>query len=171
MATFLLTWRGTGALDLSQVLDQSGQPVLFPQSGTSVLVHSSVLQHPFVKRYVNERLLEATSLDGPAVPVRVAPPLKTETVPVQETLAIKATPVLVPEPVPVPPEVALPEPPGVLSEEPPHPTTVVPDSEETITADITVPVVTTTTNEPSADPVVDSTTKPDWKRPRRGPKR
>jgi hypothetical protein len=111
----------------------------------------------------------------------VAPPLKTEIVSVQETLAIKATPVLVPEPVPVPPEVAMPEPPAIPSGEPPHSTTivppfaaelVVPPNHEETTIDVTTPPeVTSETNEPSADPVVDSTTKPDWKKQRRGSKR
>jgi len=96
MAKHRLTWNGHGSLDLSQVLDVRGVPILFPKPGTAVVVDENTLRHPIVQRYLKSPSLEAVNLDGPAAapaPVKAAPPPPPPPAPTPEPM---------PEPTPEP---------------------------------------------------------------------
>ena len=74
MVKYRLTWRGTGALDLSQVLDECGMPVLFTRPGECVLVSAGTYRHPTIQGYVGHGL-QADEIG--TTPVAVAPPSPT----------------------------------------------------------------------------------------------
>ena len=74
MAKHRLTWTGDGSLDLTQVLDDRGIPILFPKKGADVIVRDGALTHPFIQRYLKPGAgLKAEQVgDGPAVPAAPA---------------------------------------------------------------------------------------------------
>lgn len=99
MANYKLTRTGDGALDLSQVPDASGRPVVLQRKGDSCVVNELNAKHPLVQRYKGHGLLvEEISLkiDGaPAVPATApAPPTPAPLPPVTEG----STPAIEPEP-------------------------------------------------------------------------
>lgn len=71
MPKYRLTWQGTGALDLSQVLDVRGKPVLLTKPGDSVVVDRGTYGHPLVQRYVGSGL--KVDEIGTKTPVQAAP--------------------------------------------------------------------------------------------------
>ena len=74
MAKHRLTWTGDGSLDLSQVLDERGIPILFPKTGAAVIVRESALKHPLVQRYLKPGAGMTSEVvgEGPAVPAAPA---------------------------------------------------------------------------------------------------
>ena len=132
MAKYRLTWRGSGALDLSQVTDDSGLPILFVKPGDHVLVNAGTFRHPLVQNYVNrgidvEELGVVTA--PPAPPPVVIPPVIT---PKPEPVPEPVTPVVVPPLPPAPPPEVVPDvappspaPSPVLEEPAPDSVTVV----------------------------------------------
>jgi outer membrane biosynthesis protein TonB len=94
-----------GVLDLSQVLDEQGKPVLLKKAGDFAVVNETATQHPLIKRFIGAGLqLEEVSLtpvQAPATPVvdKVTAPPK----PAPEPPKPEPTPP--PEPPPAPPEV------------------------------------------------------------------
>lgn len=74
MAKHRLTWTGDGSLDLSQVLDDRGIPILFPKTGAAVIVRESALKHPLVQRYLKPGAGMKSEVvgEGPAVPAAPA---------------------------------------------------------------------------------------------------
>lgn len=76
MAKHRLTWTGDGSLDLSQVLDDRGVPIIFTKKGDEAVVNEGSYRHPLVQRCLKSGLT-ATSLDGAApqapAPVKAAP--------------------------------------------------------------------------------------------------
>jgi hypothetical protein len=86
MSTCKLTWRGTGSLEIPQVLDMSGRPLFFQAPGSSVVVPAGVVQHPHVQRYGKLQQFDVQVLDGPLAPVVV-----------QSTITVTPTVVTVPE--------------------------------------------------------------------------
>jgi len=110
MAKYRLIWERDGALDLSQVLDDRGKPILLTEKGAFVTVDAAALQHPVVKRYLGSGLKQE-SLEG-TPPVTPASPAAAPT-------SVKATPPSAPEPKPEPaPIVATPKPEPVVTPEP-----------------------------------------------------
>lgn len=106
MVKYRLTWQGTGALDLSQVADETGMPVLFTRPGDSIIVTAGTFQHPLVQNYIGnglgaERLGAIIEPAAPALKIVAPPP---------------------PEPPPLPPP---PPPPEPLPVAPPAPPTEV----------------------------------------------
>jgi hypothetical protein len=81
MPKYRLTWQGGGALDLSQVLDERGVPVLFTKPGDSVVVDGGTFGHPLVQRYVGSGLkaeeadTKATMQAATPAPPPPAPPI------------------------------------------------------------------------------------------------
>lgn len=78
MAKYRLTWTGDGSLDLSQVRDDQGIPIVLIKPGAETVVTEDGYRHPLVQRYLT-RGLKATLLDGPvtqaaAPPAPKAPP-------------------------------------------------------------------------------------------------
>jgi hypothetical protein len=70
-----------GVLDLSQVLDDQGKPILLSKQGAEVVVDENTLKHPLVARYVGAGLhaeeVSLTPVQAPATPVvpaATAPP-------------------------------------------------------------------------------------------------
>ena len=115
MTKFRLTWRGTGALDLSQVLDECGVPVLFTKPGDSVLLNAGTFHHPLVQNCIGHGL-EVETLGLPAILVTPPAPLP------------PAPRVIVPPPPPPPP----PEPEPVVeipTPAPSPPPEIIPDTE------------------------------------------
>lgn len=107
MQKYRLVWDGAGSLDLSQVLDERGVPVIFAKRGAAVIVDGLTFKHPLVQNYLTSGL-KATPLGGPAAPAvpvvaPAAPPPPPKPVPPVVTAA--------PAPKPVPPPVKEPEPP------------------------------------------------------------
>jgi len=116
MVKYRLTWQGTGALDLSQVADEIGMPVLFTRPGDSVIVTAGTFQHPLVQNYIGNGLgaerLGAVVDARPVSPAVTAPPP--------------------PPPLPPPPEpllVAPPAPPTEVAVPTPEPKAATPESE------------------------------------------
>ncbi len=74
MAKHRLTWTGDGSLDLSQVLDDRGIPILFPKTGAAVIVRDNALKHPLVLRYLKPGAGMKSEVvgEGPAVPAAPA---------------------------------------------------------------------------------------------------
>jgi len=101
MAKHRLTWTGDGSLDLSQVLDDRGIPILFPKTGAEVIVNEGTLTHPFVQRYLKPGagLKNEVVGNGPAVPAAPA-----------AAPAAPPTPKPAPTPDPKPKEEKAPEP-------------------------------------------------------------
>jgi hypothetical protein len=79
MAKHRLTWTGDGSLDLSQVPDERGVPIVFTKPGDEAVVNEGSYRHPLVQRYLKSGL-KAESLDG-AVPQAPAPAPKAPAVP------------------------------------------------------------------------------------------
>jgi len=110
MVKYRLTWHGTGALDLSQVADETGMPVLFTRPGDSVIITAGTFQHPFVQSYLGSGL-RAERLGAIIEPAATS---------------LKTTAPLSPEPSPLPPPPPpLPSPPEPLPVAPPAPPTEV----------------------------------------------
>jgi outer membrane biosynthesis protein TonB len=65
MDKYRLTWKGDGSLDLSQVLDDRGQPIVLAEKGAGANVDAVTFKHPLVQHYLKAGL-EATKLGGPA---------------------------------------------------------------------------------------------------------
>lgn len=130
MDKYRLTWQGDGSLDLSQVLDDRGVPIVLATRGAGATVDAVTFQHPLVQHYLKSGL-EAAKLGAPAP---VAAPAATMT----------ATPVA-PDPAP---EEAPPEPP----KEPPkeEPKTHEVDLKDSMSVE-EKPVVVTSTKEEEPD--------------------
>jgi len=98
-----------GVLDLSQVLDDQGRPVLLRALNDFAVVNEATAQHPLVKRFVDAGIrVEEVSLTPGSVPA----------VPVVD----KVTAPPKPAPAPAPePKVFVPEAPPPKVEEPPVP--------------------------------------------------
>jgi hypothetical protein len=112
MVKYRLTWQGTGALDLSQVADETGMPVLFTRPGDSVIITAGTFQHPFVQSYLSNGL-QAERLGAVIEPAST--PLKLAAPPSPELPPPLPPPPPPPEPLPVAPsapptEVAVPTP-------------------------------------------------------------
>lgn len=65
MATYRLVWSGDGALDLSQVLDTRGRPIVLSSQQRAVSIVEEALKSPYVQRYLSTPYLKAELLDGP----------------------------------------------------------------------------------------------------------
>jgi len=76
MPKYRLTWHGGGALDLSQVLDERGIPVLFTKPGDSVVVDGGTFKHPLIQRYTKQGIQaeEVATKQQAARPAPVAVP-------------------------------------------------------------------------------------------------
>ena len=79
MAKYRLTWTGDGSLDLSQVPDDRGVPIVFTKPGDTAVVNEGSYRHPLVQRYLKSGL-KADSPDG-AVQQAPAPAPKAPAVP------------------------------------------------------------------------------------------
>ena len=122
MAKYRLTWRGTGALDLSQVLDECGVPVLFTKPGDSVLLNAGTFRHPLVQSCIGHGI-EVETIGLPAAPM-------TSPAPLPPALRIVAPVVTSPPPLPPPPPPPVQEP--VIEAPTPAPSPspeVIPDTE------------------------------------------
>jgi len=95
MATYRLVWTGDGALDLSQVLDTRGRPIVLSPKQCTVSVKDEALKNSHVQRYLATPYLTAELLDGPK-PV-VSPPLAPPP-PTPIVAVAKAAPVTPPTP-------------------------------------------------------------------------
>jgi hypothetical protein len=73
MAKYRLTWTGDGSLDLSQVPDDRGVPIVFTKKGAEAVVDEGSYRHPLVQRCLKSGL-EATSLESGVVQQAPAPP-------------------------------------------------------------------------------------------------
>lgn len=100
MAKYRLTWRGTGALDLSQVLDECGVPVLFTKPGDSVLLNAGTFRHPLVQSCIGHGL-EVETIGVPAA-LPTPPPLPPAPLPPAPKPVIITPPPPPPPPVPEP---------------------------------------------------------------------
>lgn len=94
MATYRLVWSGDGALDLSQVLDTRGRPIVLSPQQRTVSVVEEALKNPYIQRYLTTPQLKAELLDGPKMPE----PPSTPTPP--PSLSVPSSPPL-PKPMPV----------------------------------------------------------------------
>jgi hypothetical protein len=131
MVKYRLTWQGAGALDLSQVTDDAGLPVLFAGPGSIVVVNDGTLRHPLVQNYLHDGL-KAERL-GPAIeappPPKTAmplpPPLPPPSLPSSPPVESAAPPAPPTDPAPFPEIATPPEPPipvtSFLSLDPPSP--------------------------------------------------
>lgn len=110
-----------GVLDLSQVLDDQGRPILLDGVGAEVVVAEHVVKHPLVARYVGAGIqAEEIPVQVPRVPVTPAvsapppaPPVA-KPAPTAPTV-VEPEPVMASKPDPVP-EVIIPDPPPVVDE-------------------------------------------------------
>jgi len=103
MTKYRLTWRGTGALDLSQVLDECGVPVLFTKPGDCVLLNAGTFRHPLVQSCVGHGL-EVETIGVPAAlpaPVVVVPPAPLPPPPKPPVIITPPPPPPPPDPEPV----------------------------------------------------------------------
>jgi len=101
MATYRLVWSGSGALDLSQVLDTRGRPIVLSPQQREVSVVGDVLKNPYLQRYLSTPQLKAELLDGPQQPTpspAPQPPMLPPTTP-PIVKAIPVTPIVTPQPV------------------------------------------------------------------------
>lgn len=131
MANYKLTRTGNGALDLSQVLDTSGNPIVFRRKGDACVVSALNATHPLVQRYNGHGLLiQEISLKvggAPAVPAAApAPPTPAQPSPGTEDGPVAAT-----TPAPTTPEAPTPEvtTPAALPETQPAEPPVVPSAD------------------------------------------
>lgn len=72
MDKYRLTWKGDGSLDLSQVLDDRGQPIVLTEKGAGATVDAVTYKHPLVQHYLKSGL-EGQKLGGPAPVATPAP--------------------------------------------------------------------------------------------------
>lgn len=104
MATYRLVWSGDGALDLSQVLDTRGRPIVLSPQQRAVSVKDEALKNSHIQRYLATPYLTAELLDGPkpvvSPPAAASPPSPPKATPVANTA--RAASVSPPAP-PVPP--------------------------------------------------------------------
>lgn len=121
---FRLIRTDVGVLDLTQVLDDQGRPLLLRGKGAEVVVAEHALKHPLVARYIDAGI-EAVEIpvQVPSVPVASGVPAPPPTPPVAKPAPVappvrKPEPVMVPEPtaVSVVPEVIIPDPPPPVEE-------------------------------------------------------
>jgi len=94
MATYRLTWSGTGVLDLSQVLDTRGRPIVLSAQQPVISIPESVLKNPYIQRYLGGDLT-AELIDGPKPTEPASPPIITP------AIAPVVTPVTAPVMVPI----------------------------------------------------------------------
>lgn len=80
MAKYRLTWTGDGSLDLSQVLDDRGVPIVLTKPGAEAVVTEGGYRHPLVQRCLKSGL-KATPLDGPVTQAAAPPAPKAPAVP------------------------------------------------------------------------------------------
>lgn len=112
MQKYCLEWQGDGSLDLSQVLDEHGVPVIFPRRGATAIVDARTFSHPHIQNYLKAGLKgTAVSpgaprvIDSPAPPMAPSPPATVAAPPVApEVIA----PPVVSEPPPEPKRVTVP---------------------------------------------------------------
>lgn len=81
MTKYRLTWTGDGSLDLSQILDERGRPVVLTQKGAKAIVSAATYQHPLIRHYEKsglkgEKLSETPKPIVPSVPLIDKPPQK-----------------------------------------------------------------------------------------------
>jgi len=145
MDKYRLTWQGDGSLDLSQVLDDRGQPILLTEKGAGATVDAVTYQHPLVQHYLKSGL-QGAPLGAPA-PVAQA--------------AAAPSPAPKPAPPKAPPEPKKAEPPKV------EPTKV--DLSDKASVEERPVVVTSAKEEPKAD--ADEDAPSESKSSRRTPKR
>lgn len=96
MDKYRLTWQGTGSLDLSQVLDDRGQPVVLPTKGAQATVNAATYMHPLVQHYLKSGL-KAEKLGGPPT-AAPTPPAPTPPPPPKAKEAAPPKPAAKPEP-------------------------------------------------------------------------
>jgi hypothetical protein len=142
MQKYRLEWQGVGSLDLSQILDEHGVPVIFPRPGAVAIVDARTFAHPHVQNYLKAGLVG--TLIGPGA----TPVIKVDAPPAP------------PAPPPSVPEVT---PPPVVSDSPPEPKPVTVSLGDTVSLKETEVAVTTTSETDSTEPEA----SPDIKR-RRG---
>lgn len=108
-----------GALDLSQVLDDQGRPILLKKMGDFVIVNEPTSKHPLIQRFIGAGLkveeVSLTPVQGPATPVASAVTAPPKPTPEPPKPAPAPTPPVVPD---VVPEEVKKEPPAE-DEEPP----------------------------------------------------
>jgi hypothetical protein len=96
-----------GVLDLSQVLDDQGRPVLLRALSDYAVVDAGTAQHPLVTRFVGAGLaieeISPTPAAGPAIPVPVPTVPKTIVTPAPAPAPTPEPRVIIPEPEPEPP--------------------------------------------------------------------
>jgi len=73
MQKYSLTWQGDGSLDLSQVLDDRGVPIIFSAKGAIAVVDMQTYKHPHIQNYLRAGLV-ATPLGTPTPEPVAAPP-------------------------------------------------------------------------------------------------
>jgi hypothetical protein len=90
-----------GVLDLSQVLDDAGRPVVLKNTGDAAVVNEATTKHPLVRRFIGAGLkveeVSLTPVQAPATPVVdkvTAPPKPPPTpAPAPKPAPVTATPV------------------------------------------------------------------------------
>lgn len=105
MQKYRLEWQGDGSLDLSQVLDEHGIPVIFPRRGATAIVDARTFAHPHIQNYLGAGLKGTPLGHTSPSPIPPTPP----------SLPLAPAPAPAPEKPPAPP---------VVSEPPPEPKTV-----------------------------------------------
>lgn len=101
MRKYCLTWQGDGSLDLSQVLDDGGVPIIFPTKGAAAVVDEQTYKHPHVQNYLRAGLV-ATQLGTPAPePVAAPPPAVVAPKPTPAPAPPSPSPPVPPTPAPV----------------------------------------------------------------------
>lgn len=130
MATYRLVWTGDGALDLSQVLDTRGRPIVLSPKQCTVSVKDEALKNSHVQRYLATPYLTAELLDGPkpVVSPPLAPPPPTPVVAVAKAAPMTppvARPIAVADPVVIKETLTV----ATSSAEPPSPSTPPSDTE------------------------------------------
>lgn len=94
---YRLTWNGTGSLDLPQILDLRGRPVLLTQKEPTCFVTEQTFGHPLLQAHLNAGLVvkEYGTKKQPAIP-KLSREKEPITVP-EESVSVKEKPVVVKE--------------------------------------------------------------------------
>ncbi|MGD9209166.1 MAG: hypothetical protein PVI90_00245 [Desulfobacteraceae bacterium] len=88
---YCLTWQKNTPLDLSQILDTRGRPVVFIGKGANVTVDAITYKHPLIQKYLKCGLSARTNL-----PVTKEPPAVKETpITIINSPIIEETPVTI----------------------------------------------------------------------------
>lgn len=97
---YRLTWRGEGSLDLSQILDVRGIPILFAKKEAVIVVDEGTVRHPLIQQYVGTKLTAepidvpnaAQTSTGTTLPVQL--PTTSSTIEKETTIVEEATPIV-----------------------------------------------------------------------------